>query len=224
MFETQFSIDQQELETQQSLPILNSLGSSPNIQLRIDSLESILRLNIQDDESSMNELGSQYGIDQGINDSIELYKQAQSLKDVVNTTYHPSILFGKKHYQAYQRLCWNELMGLNNIEELSEESFGQSQEIRNYVLSTLAQIQSTLINQDKAERDPAGDHIQFIIQESEDLILHEISLSSESNSDAELDNEQKNDVEQKIQNYNSNFNILEKFTAQYKSQSQIDNF
>ncbi|CAD8187786.1 unnamed protein product [Paramecium octaurelia] len=222
MFETQFSLDQQELETQQSLPILESFPSSPIIQLRIDTLESILRFNIQEEESSMNELGSQYVIHLDINDSIE---QKQCLKDIVNTTYHPSRLFGKKHYQAYQRLCWNELMGINNIEELSEESFEEGQGIRNNILSTLAQIQSTLIYQDQEERNPAGHNIKSNQQiQSEGCNLNNISLASESISDTELDNEYKNDVEQKIQNYNSNCNILEKFTAQYKSQSQIDNF
>ncbi|CAD8190437.1 unnamed protein product [Paramecium pentaurelia] len=228
MFDTQHSIDQEELDTQQSQSFLQPYPSQ-NFQSAIDSLRNIMLFNYIEDQTQNNEQESQEGVQlQEISSSSEYEKQTQQPKDFVFTTYHPSVLFGEKKYNTYKKLFSRESIGIDNSEEVAEEQYRESDDIRDQIHSNLALIKSQLKNFDKKQRNPARNNInqrQIVLFEEQSSNQSNLSLSDiDSIMDQELNDEYNHGVEKKIQNYNSNCNILEKFTTQYKSQSQIENF
>ncbi|CAD8096471.1 unnamed protein product [Paramecium primaurelia] len=228
MFDTQHSIDQEELDTQQTQSIPQPQPSQ-NFQSAIDSLRNIMQFNFLESQSQNDEQDSQEGVQQQeISSSSEYEKQTQQPKDFVFTTYHPSVLFGEKKYNTYKKLFSEQSISIDYSEEVDEEQQREIDDIRDQIHSNLALIKSQLKNFDKKQRNPARNNInqiQTVLFEESSQNESNLSLSdNDSIMDKELNDEYNHGVEKKIQNYNSNFNILEKFTTQYKSQSQIENF
>ncbi|CAD8106613.1 unnamed protein product [Paramecium sonneborni] len=225
MFQTQNFLNQYEIETQQSQPDNQLIQSTDDFEQVISSLSNLMMYIAYENQTQLNDEDSQNQSEMQVNRALsDLDSQKEYPNDFSFKTYHPSIFFEGPSYNLYKSTLLNGIDKEDHNEELIQEQSQNDDDIECQVYLNLTQIKALMKSQSTRKKQLNN---QIFQQQQE-----QISIENQSNqkrfSISDLDIEQDEqitddyslNVEDKIQSYNSNFIILEKFSSQFKSKSQ----